>query len=596
MASSSPAVVFHPVLALSPVRQSFSFIDWTNTRSSTATSFVVVGISRPQALQLQHAQEQPLEYIASEYDHAFSYVRTLLQVLDHVTGPSPPGRILTERLNLIVAPWGEESTTSPNSSIDDASSSALEYLRDDPRGVMTHSILTQLYDFIGVVLTMKQPTQSTPTTSTSTSISTLFYQPSSSQQMSSSSSSLMLELREDWRPLLRILYRTGDAFCQQYAATILMTILMGGGGGRTTNTTTTEDTLKSLISWIISQLQSSHSHTNLQVVLPAIWVLSTCGGPHARRFFFGEGGGIGYLSQHLRRFITTASTTTTTTKKATPKTPPKSPKGTPSSSSPSVQQVYEVLFCLWTMILDIPLATTTTPNDDDILLHSLVRDGTIRMMMQLLSMAPREKIVRMTLRILAQLVRIITSTTTITSSNHHHSRGSAILSEMLVASRHHHSSSTSTTTTTPILETLKSLQLKQEQQQWDDVDMKEGTSHMVILILDDSTPNQKNTTLTSMFYIFAGCRFKSSDAIYSGCDGRADKLGSLSSRIGGRMSAKGCRAHGSLLEDPCTQYGRSPGRFCPGPTFDSTHCALFGIPRRIPSSSSLSSFHLSLQR
>ena len=104
---------------------------------------------------------------------------------------------------------------------------------------------------------------------------------------------------KDLMPLLRLLYRQGDAFAQRNAALSLAYILKTGTNEKNDDDkTVVEETIQSLVSWITSRLQSSHSRSDssLSVVTPSLVVLASC--PPARRIL-DAAGGIGYLTRHL---------------------------------------------------------------------------------------------------------------------------------------------------------------------------------------------------------------------------------------------------------------------------------------------------------
>jgi hypothetical protein len=136
--------------------------------------------------------------------------------LDQVTGPSNPGGVL----KLEKQPVLEEEQ-------------AMRCLMDDKTGVVTHYLISKLYEMMGLFLeeSSESPIQMT----------TIFYQNH--------------KLLEDWRPLLRLLYRTGDAFCQRGSALCLAYILQAGC--RTERNVPSpipmvEETLESLVSWLTS--------------------------------------------------------------------------------------------------------------------------------------------------------------------------------------------------------------------------------------------------------------------------------------------------------------------------------------------------------
>jgi V-ATPase subunit H len=393
--------LFRPALSPSPVTLAFSFIDWTPP---------TIAISRPEQSLLRSAEENPLEYIIADYQEAYAYARLLLKVLDQVTGPSNPGRVSELRLEDV--------------GLDDEG--ALEYLTEDKSGVVTHYLITKLYDFIGLLT--EQPPQSP------VQLSTVFYQHD--------------KLLEDWRPLLRILYRQGDAFSQRGAALSLMYILKAGCRQQTAKKIhMVEETLQSLVSWLTSRLQSSHL-TSLKVVTPTLLVLGTC--QPARRYF-NSAGGIGYLSRHLRpkkgvtkragigvsdatmRKIYSGNNTNVGSHGYSDPSP--TSKARTQTSFSSVQQLYELCFCLWTMAHDC--------TDDESMKHHFARDGAIAALAELIAAAPREKVIRLALSSLRHLAQV----------------DAELFVPEMIACR-----------------VLKSIDLLNEQKQWTDPDMTEGTT------------------------------------------------------------------------------------------------------------------------
>lgn len=82
------------------------------------------------------------------------------------------------------------------------------------------------------------------------------------------------------------------------------------------------EALQALVSWIASRLQSSTS-TCISLVTPGLTVLVAA---REARKLFDQAGGIGYLVRHLRVR-----------------------QSGPKKNSASVQQLYELSFCLWIM-------------------------------------------------------------------------------------------------------------------------------------------------------------------------------------------------------------------------------------------------------
>jgi len=124
--------------------------------------------------------------------------------------------------------------------------------------------------------------------------------------------------------------------------------------------------LKAFIAWTTSQLQSSGSRT-LGIVLPALMILI----PDAQvRHVFDESGGIGYLTRHLRHDHL-------------------------GDTRVSVQQLYELSFCLWLMSYDVETSERIRSH-----FH---RHGTVSVLCDLAASSPREKVVRCALSTLRNL-------------------------------------------------------------------------------------------------------------------------------------------------------------------------------------------------
>lgn len=130
-----------------------------------------------------------------------------------------------------------------------------------------------------------------------------------------------------------------------------------------------EEPLQALISWITSQLQSSSS-SSLSLVTPTLTALVSS--PEAR-IRFANSGGIGYLSRHLRNGA----------------------KG--GKSSATVQQLYELCFCVW--------ALTYECNSSATIRATFARDHAVHSLVDLVSSAPREKVVRVALSALRTLAQ-----------------------------------------------------------------------------------------------------------------------------------------------------------------------------------------------
>lgn len=165
-------------------------------------------------------------------------------------------------------------------------------------------------------------------------------------------------------------YPGGAAYCLGY-------MLMAGCPSQRMSTQRThkinhvsvEEPLQALISWITSQLQSSGS-SSLSLVTPTLIALMSC--PEAR-VRFANSGGVGYLSRHLRNGA----------------------KG--NKGSPTVQQLYELCFCVW--------ALTYECNSSATIRATFARDNAVQSLVDLVSSAPREKVVRVALSALRSLAQ-----------------------------------------------------------------------------------------------------------------------------------------------------------------------------------------------
>lgn len=160
------------------------------------------------------------------------------------------------------------------------------------------------------------------------------------------------------------------------------------------NHASVEEPLQALISWITSQLQSSAS-SSLSLVTPTLTALMTC--PEARPTF-ASSGGIGYLSRHMRNGT----------------------KG--AKSSATVQQLYELCFCVW--------ALTYECNSSATIRATFARDHAVHSLVDLVSSAPREKVVRVALSALRTLAQCNAETAP-SSGSKKEVTGSTFLTEMI---------------------------------------------------------------------------------------------------------------------------------------------------------------------
>jgi V-type H+-transporting ATPase subunit H len=133
-----------------------------------------------------------------------------------------------------------------------------------------------------------------------------------------------------------------------------------------------ESVLESFVSWMTARLQSSTMRA-LSVVTPSLTVLLVS---RDAREIFNKAGGIGYIARHLR-----VRKTQSDTKQI--------------GVGASVQQLYELCYCLWLMSFDC--------GDSQVIRNHFHRDGAVPALVDLVAAARREKIVRLALSTLRNL-------------------------------------------------------------------------------------------------------------------------------------------------------------------------------------------------
>lgn len=328
-------------LAPSPVALAFPHIQWDPLGSLRLTA--------QETALLRMAETNPIEYTLADSRDASMYARVLLKLLAEASAAG--------------SGVGEVSKISESVSEEQA----LDALDLDPLGVVTHYAITKLHDILSMLIG-----------GTGVTISTVFYV--GKERI----------LVDQWKALLRILNKggRGDAFAQSGAALCLAQILMTacpsqqkapkpGEKARPTSYSSAVEPLEALTAWIVSQLKSS-SGAYIGLALPAMTALMGC---TESRLLFAASGGIKYLSRHLR--VGGKKTSSKDKKKV-------------SGGSASVQQLYELCFCLWTMTYEL--------NGSASVRADFTKDGqAVAAFVDLVSVAPREKVVRVALSALRNL-------------------------------------------------------------------------------------------------------------------------------------------------------------------------------------------------
>jgi len=336
-----------PALPQSPVALAFPHIQWDPLGSLRLTA--------QETALLRMAETNPIEYTLADSRDASMYARVLLKLLAEAAAAGA----VTGDVSRITTACSEEQ--------------ALDALDTDPLGVVVHYAITKLHSIISTLMD-----------GSSVTVSTVFYVGKDGV------------LVDQWKALLRVLNKggKGDAFAQSGAALCLSLILItscpsvqqqvkslvGKDGKpvkvRPVSYNSAVEPLEALTAWIVSQLKSSSSLT-VGLAIPAMTALM---GPTESRLLFAASGGIKYLSRQLRSGGKKSSKSDTQAK----------------SSSASVQQLYELTFCLWTMTYEL--------NGSYSIRADFAKDGAaVAALVELVTIAPREKVVRVALSALRNL-------------------------------------------------------------------------------------------------------------------------------------------------------------------------------------------------
>jgi V-type H+-transporting ATPase subunit H len=382
----------------------FNEIRWDKLESLTKTDKQI----------LQAGEENVLEYTLGRQEDASHYTLLLLKILNLVieasstsssSSSSTVGRG-TGRRRLAQLPLDQTPALSRDE--------ALVLLELETFGVMAHYAVSKLYQVISTIATGFS--KNSPTT-----MASIFYPDGF--------------LLEDWRPLYRILMASSsgsgaggggggsgmsmaDAYLQRNSAFLLITILAEGVSLQRQHKLLQPVTsvLESFVSWTTSRLQSastntsssssSSSQSSLAIVTPSLVVLITM---QEARAMFDKAGGIGYMSRHLklRHLQTSSSNGTISDSVAAAGGGTMMRRG--GGGGTSVQQLYELCFCLWAMSFDV--------NDSEERRKHFHRDGAVPALCDIVAAAPREKVVRCALAALVNLANCSTSPSDSTSSS-----------------------------------------------------------------------------------------------------------------------------------------------------------------------------------
>ena len=284
---------------------------------------------------------------------------------------SPQSFPISQTTPLFVICTGEVSTFTEKCS-DELAMHALDM---DPLGVVTHYALTKLSEIISTLSAGVS----------GVTISSVFYVGKDGL------------LVEQWKALLRILNKggKGDAHAQKVASMALAKILVASCPSQRKASAATDkdgnvvkarpvsyasaaEPIDALTAWVVSQLKNA-SGTMVGLCIPALIVLMDA---KETRALFSEASGIKYVSRQLRAGIKNTKSAGVDTKK--------------KAGQASVQQLYELSFCLW--ILSYELNVSQKIRED------FAKDGLpVSALVELVQLAPREKVVRVALAALRNL-------------------------------------------------------------------------------------------------------------------------------------------------------------------------------------------------
>jgi V-type H+-transporting ATPase subunit H len=325
------------------------------------------------------AETNPIEYTLADSRDASMYARVLLKLLAEAASAGA-GHGQVSNIHEVC---NEEK--------------ALQALSEDPLGVVSHYAITKLHNILTTLLSG----------STGVTVSTVFYVGKDGV------------LVDQWKALLRILNkassssasgslstRTGDMFAQSGAALCLALILVTACPSMQKSTTTTNaankeiktrstsyasavEPLEALTAWVVSQLKVATGNA-VGVAIPAMLALMTA---TETRHLFSASGGIKHLAAQLRSKgrHTPATTATATTTNASGNT-----TETKKTGNTTIQQLYELTFCLWCMTYEL----NTSPS---IRADFMYEGAAIQALCDMVSSAPREKVVRVALSALRNL-------------------------------------------------------------------------------------------------------------------------------------------------------------------------------------------------
>jgi len=348
----------------SPCCAAFPHISWDALGSLKLTA--------QETALLRMAETNPMDYTLADSRDASMYARVLLKLLAEASqagaGTGPVAQLLPP--------------DNASSSMCLTEAEAVDKLNLDPLGVVAHYALSKLLEILD---TLAAGVKGVTTAS-------VFYVGKEGI------------LVEQWKALLRLLSKggKGDVYAQKVAALCLAKLLItacpsqryksqtsdANGKPRPIQYASALEPLEALTAWIVSQLKNNASH--VAICTPALKVLMET---TETRALFCKSGGIKYMSRQLR----------------VGKSKTGGPAATAGSSDKkkfgqaSVQQLYEIAFCMWVLTYDLN-------NSWQIRAEFSKDSAAVAALVDLVSVAPREKVVRVALSSLRNLATCGSST------------------------------------------------------------------------------------------------------------------------------------------------------------------------------------------
>jgi V-type H+-transporting ATPase subunit H len=334
----------------SPVAVAFPQIQWDSLSSLKLTA--------QETALLRMAETNPMDYTLADSRDASMYARVLLKLLAEA--------------NAAGAGVGEVSKM-PETGVPEAD--ALKTLDTDPLGVVCHYALTKMLEILTTLHTGVK----------GVTIASVFYVGKEGV------------LVDQWKALLRVLNKgcKGDFFAQKVASLCLTKILVTACPSQRGSASATTDKdgnmvkprpvqyasaiepLEAITAWIVSQLKNA-TGALVAICTPALKVLMDA--PETRTLFC-KSGGIKYMSRQIRVGSKSKNMTGSEKKKM---------------GQASVQQLYEITFCMWILTYEL--------NRSAAFRQDFAKDSSaVSALVDLISVAPREKVVRVALSCLANL-------------------------------------------------------------------------------------------------------------------------------------------------------------------------------------------------